>query len=489
MNAPASQSQSSPIEDAGALAASPAESDASCRYPVLYLMAKAAGWLVLSSIFSLLDSLKFHSPNILADCSWLTYGRVQPAQVNMLIYGFAIQAGVGVALWLIARLGRTTLLQPGFITVSAAVWNLGVAIGVLGILAGDSTGFEWLEMPRYASPILLLAYALMSIWALMTFQQRREHRLYVSQWFLLAALFWFPWIYSTANLLLVVAPVRGTLQAAINWWYVNNLSSIWLGFVGLAAIFYFIPKLINRPLHSNSQARFAFWLLVLFGGWGGFPDGAPLPAWMPSLSTVLGAMTILSLIALAINLHLTLKGQYSKVQQSAPLKFILFGLAAFMLGSLSNIASSLHPISEIIRFTWFTAAQKQLVLYGFFAMTMFGAFYYIIPRLMQSDRLSARLIKWHFWCAAAGTVLYVLPLSAGGVVEGFRLNDANVGFADVLKSTLMFLRISTIGDVSMLIGNCCLLANLSLLFYRCCRSCCIPAIKSLTKTEVMEVTS
>ena len=61
-------------------------------------------------------------------------------------------------------------------------------------------------MPGYASPVLFVAYTIMGVCALLTFRQRRQPALYVSQWFLLAALFWFPWIYSTAQLLLVFLP-------------------------------------------------------------------------------------------------------------------------------------------------------------------------------------------------------------------------------------------------------------------------------------------
>ena len=51
----------------------------------MVLLACAAVWLVVGSVFGLLASLKFHAPNLLADCPWLTYGRVQPAQMNALI--------------------------------------------------------------------------------------------------------------------------------------------------------------------------------------------------------------------------------------------------------------------------------------------------------------------------------------------------------------------------------------------------------------------
>src|SRR5438132_2898589 len=174
----------------------PSEIDASCRLPLLVMFGSAAVWLLIASAFALIASIKFHSPNFLADCGWLTYGRVRPAYLNSLLYGFCLQAGLGVGLWLLARLGRTTLAQGWLVTIGAKLWNLGVTVGVVGILAGDSTGFEHLELPRYAALMLFLGYLMIGICGLLTFHQRRERRLFVSHWFLLAALFWFPWIYS-----------------------------------------------------------------------------------------------------------------------------------------------------------------------------------------------------------------------------------------------------------------------------------------------------
>ena len=197
---------------------SAAEINASCRLPVMLLFVCASIWLLIGSGFGLVATLKFHSPNILADSAWLTYGRVHPAQLNSFIYGFAAQAGFGVLLWMLCHLGRTRLaFRPG-IVAGTLIWNAGVKIGIIGILCGESTGHEWLEMPRYASVLLFGSYLLIGIGAMRTFRQRQAGPLYISQWFLLAAVFWFPWIYSTANFLLVARPVRGVLQAALDGW-------------------------------------------------------------------------------------------------------------------------------------------------------------------------------------------------------------------------------------------------------------------------------
>jgi cytochrome c oxidase cbb3-type subunit 1 len=445
--------------------------DTSGRGPVLFLFASALLWLTLSSMLGLIASLKFHMPGLLADCAWLTYGRVHPAQTNSFIYGFAAQAGLGVTLWILGRLGRAPLALPGAVTFGAAFWNLGVTLGVLGILGGGNTGFEWLEMPAYAPPILFCAYLLIGFGAMFTFHNRAERSLYVSQWFLFAALLWFPWIYSTANLLLVVAPVRGTLQATIDWWYAHNLRVIWFGFIGLAALFYFIPKIGGRPLHSYALAMIAFWLLALFGSWGGIHPGAPVPAWIPSVSTVATVFTLVPLIAVGLNLHRTLAGEPATGEEEAPFRFLVFGAGAYLLAALLGIVQSLREVSAVLHFTLFTVAQKQLELYGFFAMTMFGAMYYIVPRLVKGGWPSAGLVKLHYGCAVAGVSLFALPLLIGGVLQGLALNDAAIPFMNALKRGLLFYRIATLGEVLMAVGNLAMFWNLVLLLKQFCPIC------------------
>ena len=306
-----SPSQPTPADAGGVvcLPVKPADIDASCRLPLVVLFLSAAVWLVIGSAFALIGSIKFHAPGFLADSAWLTYGRVRPAGFIAMLYGFCMPAGLGVALWLLARLGRTRLALPGLVTAGAACWNLGVAAGVTGVLGGGSTGFENLEMPSYAARLVFLGYLMIVVWGVLTFHQRRERQLYVSQWFLFAALFWFPWTYSTANLLLLSFRVRGMAQAVIAWWYSENLLVVWLGLVGLAAVFYFLPKLTGRELHSRYLALLAFWMLILFGSWGGIPESAPVPAWMPVSSAVARGLGIILVIAVALNVHGTLGGQ------------------------------------------------------------------------------------------------------------------------------------------------------------------------------------
>src|SRR5438105_9977472 len=187
--------------------------DFSYRLPLLVLFISAAIWLVIGWVFELIASIKFHAPSFLADYAWFTYGRVHAAFTTSALYGFCVQAGLGVALWLLAELGAARLAQRWLATLAAALWNLGVTVGVIGILIGDSTGFENLEMPGYAGILVFVGYLLVALLGVLTLHQRRQRSVFVSHWFLLTALFWFAWIYSTANLLLLNFPVRGVAQA------------------------------------------------------------------------------------------------------------------------------------------------------------------------------------------------------------------------------------------------------------------------------------
>jgi cytochrome c oxidase cbb3-type subunit I len=457
------------------------EIDASCRAPVLLLLVSAAVWLLLGSLLGLIATLKFHSPAILADCPWFTYGRVHAAQLNAFIYGFAAPAGLGVLLWVLAHLGRTRLaFSPGIIA-GAVLWNLGVTVGTLGILAGENTGYEWLEMPRYGSVLLFAGYLAIGLGAMLTFHQRREPRLYISQWFLLAAVLWFPWIYTTASLLLVAKPVRGALQTVVDGWYAQNLTIVWLGFIGLAALFYFVPKVTKRPLYSHYLGIFVFWTLAMFGSWGGVQLGAPLPSWLAALSTVGAVLTLVPVVSAGINIHHTAAGNYLKLARDDSFPFLVLGALCYVLAGIAAAFLSLDRFNEIVSFTWFIPARMHWFLYGFFAMTMFGAIYHIVPRLLGVS-LSSKLIRVHFLLAVLGIIFHSLPLAFGGLHQGSLLNLTTAPVLDITRSTLPFLRISTTGDLLMLAGHLVLLLNLAGAFYRVGRTVASTAWAANTKT-------
>ncbi len=474
---------STPLPASGASA-----TDLSCRLPGLALFLAAALWLLFGSVLALLASIKFHTPNFLADPAWLTYGRIRPAAGGAFLYGFGMQAGLAMTLWMMARLGRTALAWPGLVMAGAFFWNLGVAAGVGGILSGDSTGFPALEFPSYAAGLIFIGYVLMAASGVLAFRQRREREVYVSQWFLLTALFWFPWIYSTAQMLVVLGPARGVLQPLIAWWYSANLLTVWFGLVGLAGLFYFVPQAAGGELHSRYLAIFSFWTLTLFGSWAVAPALAPLPAWITVWSRVATVLLVLPLLTVMLNLHGTLRGRCSLLRQTVAQPFFQAAIPGFAVALALRILGVLFDAGGLLHLTWFAPAVAQCWLYLFFAMAMFGAAYTILPRLAGRDFPFPALVRAHFWLALLGGALIVAPWAAGGWLEAARESDPAIPFLAVVKSTLMFLRISTIGELLLALGHLVFLVNLGSLVARLCKGLAMTALAEATaETRPAEV--
>lgn len=428
------------------------EIDASCRVSLLALFGGAALWLVAGLALGLAAVMTFHKPDIFADCPFLTFGRAQAASNDLLLYGFAIPAGLGVLLWIFCRLSQAPLALPMVTVVAANLWHFGVLVGTLEILAGSSTGYLWLEYPRSAAVLLFTAFVLIAITAAATFGFRVRRQVRPPHWFLFAALLLFPWIYATANLLLLAHPTpRGVLQAIIGWWFANNLIFVWLALVGVGTAFYFLPTLSGKQQVHFGYGVFGFLTLILFGTWAGIPLGAPVPAWLPTLSSVAAALSLVSLGAIMIaTLKVTLGAQVSGKGPS--FNFIKFGMAFFISSGLLYICQFCPQYDHVLEFTWFGFAQAQFQLLGFAAMILFGAAYEILPRIMGTPLPFPKLAKLHFFLAFVGVLLFVLPLIMAGVNQGHLLNDPQVPFARTTAVALKFIRISTTGQLIVLLG-------------------------------------
>jgi cytochrome c oxidase cbb3-type subunit 1 len=471
MNAHSPSSQASPAQGVPAIPVS--EIDRSCRTPLLLFFTSAILWLCIGTLFALIASIKLHAPSFLSDSAWLTYGRVRPAAMNALVYGFASQAGIGIGLWILARLGSARLQLPFALSIGGVFWNLGVTFGFLSILGGASTGYEWFEMPRAASAICFASYLLVGLCGIMTFHARRGTELYVSQWYLLAALLWFPWIYSVAHLLLLVFPVRGVLQAAVNGWFAHNLFQLWLAPLSLAAIFYFVPKLLDRPLYSRYLAIFSFWVLALFGSWGGVPVWSPLPRWLAAVSTVGGVLNLVGVLAVATNLYHTAQQRSSSTPCGEfTLRLLTFGTICYLVAEVLRAASGLPAVANITQFTFYGLGVSMLHLYGFVLAATLGSMLYVIPHISGCEWPSNASLRLVIWSTIAGTGLSALALLIGGVIQGLKINNPGIEFIRIVRASIPFLGMSTLGVALLLLGQLVLLLQLVRLLVTSCRTCC-----------------
>ena len=459
--------------------------DASTRLPVLVFYASAVAWLLVGTLLAAFTSFKMHSPDFLAGVDFLTWGRIRPAHVNASIYGWASMAGMGTAIWLMARLCRTTLRHPLLLVTGAAFWNLGVLLGVGGILAGDSTGYEWLEFPGYSAIVLFVAYLLIMTWALLMFRYRRGDHIYITQWYLLGAFFWFPWLYAAAQLMLFILPVQGVMQSAVNWWFANNLLFLWFGSIGLGTAYYMIPKVIGRPVHSYYLAAIGFWSFALFSSWTGMQrlvDG-PFPAWMITASIAATILTVIPVATVGLNHHMTMQGYFSMMRYSPTLRFTVFGAISYTVFSGLGVLISLRSVARYVHFTQVSIAYSHLGLYAFFTMVMFGSMYYIVPRLVGREWRYATLIRLHFWSSAYGVGLMVLMLLVGGLAKGTDLNDSSLPFTESTQSVLPYLRGRSLSGILLTVSHFVFAFHFGLMLFGLGRTASLPTFLNPLEPE------
>ena len=404
-----------------------AEIDRSLKGPVLFLFTNAAFWLMASTLMGFIAALKLVSPSFL-ECSWLTYGRLQPAHLMALVYGWGIQAGLGVALWLIARRTANVMKSgQGTLITLGILWNVMITIGVVSILAGGSRSIEWLEFPQgiwLAMLGIFLAFAFKIVG--MAAKPVRTEGFTITNMYVVAACLCFPWIFITANYLLNNLEL-GALGAGISSWYVHGVILLFFVPVGVGSAYYFIPKITGQPIHSAQLANMGFWVLAIFAGWTGMQRymAGPLPGWMTSVGSMAGVMLLISVGIVGLNHHLTTLGSHKLVESSPTLRFTFFGALFYPVSGVLLALISAFWTGANLQFTHAWYGYQIVSVYGFFSMCVFGAIYYIVPRLAGCEWLSVRLIRNHFWFSAYGISVIVVTSVVGGLQQGSSLNDPN----------------------------------------------------------------
>jgi cytochrome c oxidase cbb3-type subunit 1 len=439
-----------------AVAASDATAyDAAARGPLLLLLGSGIVWLVVSGLLALITSIQLHSPHFLAQYSFLTYGRAEAMRETAFIYGWAANVGLGVAIWILGRLGGTPLRALNWAFGGAAFWNLGLLAGVIGIAVGDLTSFSLFQLPRYVQPIMVIAYGAISISGILAWMGRRTDGTYASQWYAVAALFLFPWLSSIAQYILLWVPSRGVAQNVAASWYAQGAWTLWLAPLALAAAYYLVPKLSGRILPNYDAAPLGFWTLIFVGAWTGGRHliGGPVPAWIATLATVASVVLLVHYAIVAMNL----RGGFRARGTSAA--FVRFGVVAYLLAGVIDAIMSFRGMVLETQFTFFAAALEQLALYAGVSMIFFGAIYFMVPRLTGHAWSSIGLTLGHRVMVTIGVLLLVVTLAVAGWSQGTDLLNPKTPFADIIDRAKLPLLILSGAQLVLLGANLLLLVN------------------------------
>ena len=445
--------------------------DRSCRGPVLFLAFSAVAWLLVYSLFALLAGVKVHASGMMADSAWLAYGRIQPASQLALQFGFLVQLGLAVSAWILSHRGKTVLVDGGYLIFGGMLWNAGVTLGFLGILAGNASGLEGLQMPGKVLPLLFFGFVLVGLSLVQTNNRRTDEEMSPAQWFLFAATLWLPWVLAGSYLLIHFFNAKGVVANIVDWWFIQNFARVYLTFVGLGTLFHFLSALSGRQLVGRGHAQLAFWLLLLFGSVGGVSPGAPVPAWLPALSTVTAVFYFFGVIAAWVSLKRTINGA-AAANDADSLVYNLMRLAALVFISISvvNVFFAFPGPGSTAEFTTYGPAMELLFNLGFVGLTLIAALYHIFPRLAGMD-FSPRMTRIQTTAIVLGFFGATLPTALGGLMSG----DAELGSGFYFAS---------LGDVFLFAGSLILFLNFLRAIWFAMKNCeCLADFSGKAKTK------
>ena len=439
--------------------------DRSTRFPVLFFFTSGAAWLLVATLLGLLAALKFVATGAFK-FEVLNLARVQPAFVNALVYGWAFQAGIGVMIWIMARLCRTELRNPVTLIVAGHFWNLGVTLGIAGILGGQGNlHMKMMEFPPLVWPLLLIAYTLIVVWLVIMFAARRRQETYVSQWYILAACFTWPWIYLVANVLLNVFKKAGVAGPVVASWYSSGVTFLWMVPVGLASAYFIIPKITGKPIHSYNLSSFAFWSLIVLAPWAGAQEliGGPVPVWIPAVAGTAQILLLIPMLAVCVNHFRTVSGSHELVAVSPSLRFTFMGAVGYVCLCL---AAAILGSMTLSRFTFLSFTQDAVFLTGtymFFTMAMFGAIYFIVPRITGCEWISGARIRLHFWLSAYASIGLCLLLLVAGFSHGAAIDTWDTSFESAVTFSSGYLVGRILLWLFLLVANVVFLHHLALM--------------------------
>ncbi len=420
-------------------------------------------WFLLSIIVGFIVSLKLIFPDFLGNTPFLTFGRLRFVHTNGVIFGWLTTAFFGILMYMVPRLTNRPIYSVKLGWISFWVWNMGFVLGVIFLLSGYVQGLEYAEFPLVADLFVFGAFILILFNVLLTILNSEEKQLYVSLWYVIAALVWTSLNYFVGNVFPAYF-VPGTAGAAISGLYVHNVLGLWHTPIGVGMVYYLLPLLLKKPIYSHSLSLIGFWSLAFFYPLGGSHHYlfSPIPWWAQIIAVPLSVMMVVVVFTVVYNFFATMKGSWNMVIESVPLRFLTIGTIYYMITCTQGPMQALFSLQKVIHFSDWVVGHAHIALLGTFSFWMIAAIYYLLPRMSPPHAgtvYSQTLAEWHFWLTLAGTVIYTSSLTAAGLVQGYLWLTGTI-FMDVIRDSKPFWATRSFGGALVIIGQIVFVYNL-----------------------------
>lgn len=383
-------------------------------------------WGIIGMSVGLLAAIQLFWPFMNLGTEYTTFGRVRPVHTNAVIFAFVGNAIFMGIYYSLQRLLKARMYSDLLSKIHFWMWQLIIVASAVTLLLGYTTSHEYAEMEWPIDVAITIIWIVFGVNMFGTIVKRRERHLYVAIWFYIATFVTIAVLHVVNSAQIPVSfwksyyVYAGVQDALVQWWYGHNAVAFFLTTPFLGLMYYYLPKMANRPIYSYKLSILHFWSLIFLYIWAG-PHHllyTALPEWAQSLGVVFSIMLLAPSWGGMINGLLTLRGAWDKVRKEPMLKFMVVALTAYGMATFEGPMLSLKKVNAIAHFTDWIVAHVHVGALGWNGFMVFAVLYWLIPKIYKTELYSKQLASVHFWLGTLGILFYAIPLYWGAVVQG-----------------------------------------------------------------------
>jgi len=433
-------------------------------------------WGIIGMTVGLIVAIQLYHPAANMGNQYTTLGRIRPLHTNAVIFAFVGNAIFMGVYYSLQRLLKARMFSDVLSKIHFWGWQLIIVSAVITLPLGLTTSHEYAELEWPIDIAITLIWVVFGINMFGTIFKRRERHLYVAIWFYIATFVTIAVLHIVNSVELPVSAFKsymvyaGVQDALVQWWYGHNAVAFFLTTPYLGMMYYFLPKMANRPIYSYKLSILHFWALIFIYIWAG-PHHllyTTLPGWAQSLGVAFSIMLIAPSWGGMINGLLTLRGAWDKVRDDVVLKFMVVGLTAYGMATFEGPMLSLKQINAVAHFSDWIIAHVHVGALGWNGFLTFAILYWLIPRIYKTELYSKKMASFHFWIGTLGILFYAIPMYWAGFTQGLMLKEFTpegmLKYPSFLETTLRIIPMHvmrSIGGGMYLVGVIVMAYNLT----------------------------
>jgi len=417
--------------------------------------------------------------DILGDtmAEYINFSRIRPIHTSGVIYGFTF-SGIFAAWYYIGqRVLRVSLAESKFLMFVGKlhfwVYITTIFIAILSLFFGISQSNEYSELEW---PIDLLVVTFWLLWGIGIFGLigiRREKVLYISIWYFIASFLAVSMLFIMNNIVIPtyfitgegsllhgVSVYSGTSGAMVQWWFGHNAVGFVLTVPLVAMIYYFLPKESGQAVYSYKLSLLSFWSLMFVYVWAGGHHliYSTVPDWMQTMGSVFSIILILPSWGSAINMLLTMKGEWKQVAASPLIKFMILSSTFYMFATIEGPIQAVKSVNAIAHFTEWIVGHVHDGALGWVGFIVMASLYHMAPRIFKREIYSKSLMNIQFWLQTLGVILYFTSMWIAGITQGMMWRAADefgtlaYSFIDSVDALHVYYIIRAVGGILYLSG-------------------------------------